>query len=145
MGIELDIYRLYRRRAEDREQLVLAKATRSEFSNSSQSAEDAACLEVNSRFDFLLRNWLSGGSTEFIAAWEGGYSEGDVFCGNASNVEIEIWLTFDTVHKGYFVFGSQHDEKLFWDALQEMHEVGSVCDLAEYSKPAQRVKVLFLQ
>jgi hypothetical protein len=145
MGAALNIYRLYRWRGDHRERLVLAKATRPEFPNWSQPAEDAAVDEVDARFDAVLRNGLPDGSSEFVAAWEGGYPDGDVFHGDASGIEVEIWLTFDTVHKGFFAFGIQPEEARFWDALQEIHELGEVCDLTEYSRPAQRVKVLFVQ
>jgi hypothetical protein len=145
MGAALDIYRLYRWRGDHRERLVLAKATRPEFPNWSQPAEDAAVDEVDARFAAVLQTGLPDGRTEFIAAWEGGYPDGDVFYGDASSVEVKIWLTFDTVHKGYFVFGGQPEEMRFWEALKQMHELGEVCDLAEYSRPAQRVKVLFVQ
>jgi|SRR5262245_690779 len=148
MGAPLDIFRLYRWRGDHCERLVLAKATRPDFPNWSQSAEDSAIDEVDARFAAVLekaKSGIPGGNTEFMAAWEGGYPDGDVFYGDASSVEVEIWLTFDTVHKGYFVFGVQYEEAHFWEALKELHEHGEVCDLAEYSRPAQRVNVLFVQ
>src|SRR5262245_182111 len=148
MAAALQIYRIYRWRSSDRERLVLARATRPEFPNWSQTAEDAAIDEVDARFAAVLtsdRTGLPAGNTEFIATWEGGYPDGDVFCGDASGVEIEVWLTFDTLHKGYFVFGIQADENCFWATIHEMHEVGEVYDIAAYSRPALRVKVLFVQ
>src|SRR5262249_31549115 len=148
MGAALDIYRLYRWRGNHHERFVLAKATRPEFPNWSQTAEDAAVRAVDARFSAMLTGegtGLPGGSLEFIAAWEGGFPDGDVFYGDASSIEVEVWLTCDNVHKGYFVFGVQPDEARFWGSLREMHELGEVCDLAEYSRPAQRVKVLFVQ
>lgn len=148
MGIALDIFRLYRWCGDHHERLILAKATRPEFPNWSQPAEDAAVEEVDARFATMLTSEHTGfpiGRPEFIAAWEGGYPDGDVFYGDASGIEVEIWLTFDTVHKGYFLFGLQSEETRFWDALQEMHELGEVRDLAEYSRPAQQVKVWFVQ
>jgi hypothetical protein len=148
MGAALDIYRLYRWRDEHREQLVIAKATRPEFPNWSQPAENSAGDEVNARFAAVLtsdRSGLRGGNSECLAAWEGGFPDGDVFYGDTTRTEVEIWLAFDTVHKGYFVFSVQADEAGFWESLREMHELGEACDIAVYSKPAQRARVLFIQ
>lgn len=148
MSAAQDIYRLYRLRDDHQERLVLAKATRPEFPNWSQPAEDAAVDEVDARFAALLtsdRSGLRGGKSELIAAWEGGYPDGDMFHGDASCEDIEVWLAFDTVHKGTFVFGVQGSEAQFWESLREMHELGEVCDVAEYSRPAQRVRVLYIQ
>ncbi len=148
MGAALDVYRLYRWRGDQHARLILVKATRPEFPNWSQPDEDAAVDELNARFAVILsgeRSGLTGGSVEFIAAWEGGYPDGDVFYARSSGIELEIWLTFDTVHKGCFVFSVQADEASFWASLQEMREAGEVCDLSHYSRPAQQVRALFLQ
>jgi hypothetical protein len=148
MGIALDIYRLYRWRGDQQERLVLAKATRPEFPNWSQPAEDAADHEVDVRFSAMLveeGRGLVGGSVELLAVWEGGHPEGDIFYEGTSGVELDVWLVFDTVHKGYFVFGGQADEASFWTWLQDVSESGEVCELSAYPRPAHRVKVLFIQ
>jgi hypothetical protein len=148
MGAELNIYRLYRYEKGNRTGLILAKATRPSFPNWSQSAEDTAIDEVDDRFAALLRSnhfGLLDGKVAFVAAWEGGYPEGDIFYGNGSCEEIEVWLSFDNVHQGFFVFGIHPDEESFWKSLAESHELGEVCDLTVYSKPAQRVTVLFVK
>src|SRR4051794_23481995 len=78
MGAALDIYRLYRWRHDHRERLVLAKATRPEFPNWSQPAEDATVAEVDARFAAVLTSYGAGlpaGHTEVIATWEGGYPD----------------------------------------------------------------------
>lgn len=148
MGAALDIYRLYRWQDNHGERLVLAKATRPEFPNSSQPAEDDAGSDVDARFAAILARECKGlpaGSIEFIASWEGGFPEGDIFYEDGSGIEIEIWMSLDTVHPGHFIFGDQADVTQFWNSLQEMYELGEVSHAAEYSPPAQRVKVLFVQ
>ena len=148
MGTALDIYRLYRWRGIGQERLVLAKATRNDFSNCDQSAEKAANSDVDTRFAKLLssdRTDLPIGTTEFIAAWEGGFPEGDIFYGDESGVELEIWLALDAVHNKHFVFGVHADEASFWRSLEDAHALGEVCDLSHYSRPAERVRILFVQ
>jgi hypothetical protein len=119
---------------------------RPEFPNWSQPAEDAALKEVNTCFAAVLtrdRSGLQGGTFEFIAAWEGGYPEGDLFYENTSCQEVEVWLTLNTVHQGYFVFGVHADEGCFWKSLREMPELRDGCE-AEYSGSAQQARVLFV-
>jgi hypothetical protein len=145
MGIELDIYRLYRWQEGDRDRLVLAKAVRPEFPNWSQSSEDEAQRTVDARFDSLVAREaarFSASTADLIGAWEGGYPEGEVFYEAASGIEVDVWVCFDAENPGYLVFGAQSDEASFWESVRDLSQSSAV---SKYPEPACQVRVLFIQ
>ncbi|HYE18975.1 MAG TPA: hypothetical protein VEA69_11055 [Tepidisphaeraceae bacterium] len=148
MGVPLDIFRLYRVPEAGGAGHLLVKARRHEFPNWSQPAEDEAVEAVERRFgEIIVRETgpAANPAPALIASWEGGYPAGDCCYTSASGPELDIWFALDTVHRGYFVFGVAADEAGFWTSVEGLSRDGEIGDVAEYARPAQLVRVRFVQ
>ena len=147
MGAPLTIYNLYHL-VGGNELLLLVRGERPEFPNWSQPAEDAAIDSVDSEFKAIVaaqQSRLRYSEAKLIGTWEGAYPEGDIFYSDQSEIPVDVWLALDTKYLRYFVFGIADSEDAFWDVLSKLHFEGDLWGFEEFSRPAQRQRVWFVQ
>ena len=129
MGAELRIFNLYQLTGPGEVKYLLARAQRPEFRNSSQVEEDAAMATVEKIFSNILtreKGIFGFELAQFVATWEGGFPEGEVFYGKTSGLAVDVWISLDTKYTRYFAFGSEPTEEAFWDSLRDLYEAGDL-------------------
>lgn len=147
MSAETDFYTLYRVYKNEESRLVIVKAKRPGFSNHDQSQENSAWSALNDNRELIVSGFCNSNGYdkhEFIAEWMG-YPAGDVFYGDASGIELEVWTSMHNQGKPYFVFGKCETEKLFWAELESDYNDGD-CDIfPDLGRPANKKKVTYVQ
>ena len=143
MGAPLTIYNLYELTGGPH-QYLLAKAIQREFSNSDQSAEDAARVAVERRFEMLVASQQRQQKYEqstLVGTWEDACPDGDVFYSDNSGLSVEIWFSLDVKHGRHFVFGIAETEQQFWNSVQLLYDDGDLWGFDEFARPAEHKTV----
>jgi hypothetical protein len=147
MSAETDFYNLYEISNESESKTVIVKAIRPDFRNYDQNQENDAWRSLDHNRESEIKAYCSGNGYSnytFIAEWMY-YPVGDVFYGDATGIEVPIWLSIHKDGKPYFMFGSCATEEEFWREMEQDFEDGDCWIYPELNKPAVRKNAIYIQ
>jgi hypothetical protein len=147
MSAETDCYNLYRVYKDEESRLVIVKAIRPDFSNHDQAQENSACSALDDSRESIVSEFCNNheyDKHEFIAEWMD-YPIGDVFYGDASEIELEVWLAMHNHGKPYFAFGVCETEQNFWAKLESDYNDGDCYIFPDLVRPTKKQKVTYVQ
>ena len=148
MATKSEFYNLYKvLDTNKQEKLVIVKAIRPEYSNASQSQEDDAWEKLAQYREKLIAEFCSRSgftTSSFIAEWMG-FPEGDVFYGDASNVEVDVWIAMYRDNQAFFSFGIAETEEAFWLGIKELYDDGDCANYPDLVRPALQQTIIFIQ
>ncbi|RBO83820.1 hypothetical protein [Marinomonas aquiplantarum] len=147
MSAETDFYNLYRVYRNEESKLVIVKALRPDFSNHDQAQENSAWSALDKNREATVSEFCNSNvydKYEFIAEWMD-YPVGDVFYGDASGIELEVWISMHNQGKPYFAFGECETEEHFWAKLENDHSDGDCYIFPDLERPAKKQKVIYVQ
>jgi len=157
MAAETKFYTLYKVTTAKTTQLVILKVLRPEYSNTSQSAEDAAYDVLAQRQKKLISSFCEGHdytNYAFLAEWSG-FPEGDIFYRDIIDKDVtdrdiayskvEVWIAMYKDNRPFFSFGIAETEEAFWKDIKELFDDGDCANYPNLIRPAIQETVIFIQ
>lgn len=147
MSAETDFYNLYKVYKNEEFRMVIVKAIRPDFANHDQAQENAAWDSLEDNRESLVSNFCKKNgyaNYEFIAEWID-FPVGKVFYGDATGIELEVWISMHNQGKPYFAFGECETEQQFWSELESDYNDGDCYIFPSLFRPAQKHKVMYIQ